>query len=80
MVGFAEEVCAAAVAGEDERSFGGASFEELAQVLVGGVGVADLELDGLAEPDAIADGDGTGGSGDVWLGSLSRHVWQSGWN
>lgn len=69
-----EEACAAAVAGEEEGAVeGGAGageafvFEEGAEVFVGGAGVSNVELDGLADADGVGDGEAAGvvGADDV---------------
>ena len=51
---------AAAVAREQQRGVAATPAEQRAQVLVGGVRVAHLELHGLADVDAVADRDRTG--------------------
>ncbi len=63
VVGHVEEAGAAAVAGDDEGAEGGIgeegfAFEEEAHFLVGGFGVADVELKGLSGADHVADEDG----------------------
>jgi NAD(P)-dependent dehydrogenase (short-subunit alcohol dehydrogenase family) len=64
VVGLGEQPRAAAVAGEQERPGGpaaaqgsGLAFQRAAQVLVGRLGVPDVELDGLADLDPVADRD-----------------------
>ena len=57
---------AAAVAGEDQAAGGWrrvcvpVRLQERMQVLIGALGIADLELDGLADADAIGNGEGAG--------------------
>src|SRR5687767_7400377 len=58
VVGLAEQPLAAAVAGEEQRRVGLGGGEEVAQVLVGRAGVADLELHRPPDFDVVADGDG----------------------
>ena len=57
VVGHAEEPAAAAVAREEQRGLGLDAAEQLAQVLVGGRRVADVELHRLADGDVVADDD-----------------------
>src|SRR4029453_8936843 len=58
VIGFAEQALAPAVAREDEGGVAGGTGEHRPQVLVGGDGVAHLELDGGAHLDAVADRQG----------------------
>src|SRR5438132_9724830 len=57
---------AAAVAGEDQAAGGGrrmcvsVRLQERMQVLIGALGIPNLELDGLADADAIRNGQGPG--------------------
>src|SRR5208283_2939771 len=64
VIGLVEEPRAAAVACEEQRpdrpSCWFASLEQTAQIFIGGFGVADMELDGLANTDHVRDLDGTG--------------------
>jgi hypothetical protein len=64
VVGRVEHAGAASVAGEQQRAHGhalGAGTEQrLTKILVGGCGVADLELHGSADIDEIADPDRPG--------------------
>ena len=57
VVGLAEQVAAAAVAREHQRRPSALAGEQEAQVLVGAVGVADLELDGRPDLGDGADGE-----------------------
>ena len=58
VVGLAEQALAPAVAGEQQGGVGLGGGQQVAQVLVGGVGVADVELHRPARRDDVADGDG----------------------
>lgn len=62
VMGLIEEACAASVASEEQDAFRrvveALSVEEHGEVFVGGLSVADVELDGLSDADEISDGDG----------------------
>src|SRR5581483_11639807 len=58
VVGLAEEPLPPPVAGEEQGGVGFGRGEEVAQVLVGRAGVADLELHRPPDGDHVADGDG----------------------
>ena len=67
VVGLVEEPGAAAVASEEQGTRRAGRWPDcraqragFAQVLVGGLGVADVELDGLADADQVGDRDGPG--------------------
>ena len=60
VVGHAEQSLPAAVAREEQRRLGLLAREQRPQVLVGGGGVADVELDGATDGDLLADGDRAG--------------------
>jgi hypothetical protein len=61
VVGVLKQPCAATVAGEQQRSrrplVAGAQveLEQLVQILVGGGGIANMELHRLADADALRD-------------------------
>ena len=60
--GSAEQPRPPAVAGEDERGVGPARRHQRVEVLVGGRGVAQMELHGGAHRHGVADGDGARGA------------------
>ncbi len=64
VVGCPEQVPAPAVAGEQQRGLGlgGRSLpdQQPLEILVGGVGVADVELHRRADLEHVVDGDGAG--------------------
>ena len=58
VIGFVEEPRAATVACEEQGPDaggpdGGPGHQQAAQILIGGVGVADVELDGLADAEQV---------------------------
>ena len=55
VVGHGEEVAATPVAGEQQRRLGVDPGQHLPEILVGGAGVPDVELHGLAHRDLLAD-------------------------